>query len=114
MYENIVFSFFSCLCITIIVELVIGFFCGVRKKKDILLIILVNIITNPMVVFVVNLFKIFSPRYVIVILIVLEVSAFVIEGIIYKKYLKKDTNPFFLSLVANFSSYLGGKLISMI
>ena len=40
----------KCLILTIIVELLVALILGIRDKKDIINVILVNIITNPVVV----------------------------------------------------------------
>ena len=39
-----------CLLLTIIIEIIVGLILGIRNKKDIINIILVNIVTNPIVV----------------------------------------------------------------
>ncbi len=105
-----------CLLITLIIELIVAIIIGVRKKKDIFNIILVNIITNPLVVSI-NLY--FSFLYLqkgkIISLIILEILAFLIEGIIYNKYINfNKINPFLLSLVLNVSSFVIGKFIQIL
>ena len=43
------------LILTLIIELTISYIIGIRKKNDIEIIVLVNILTNPIVVFISNI-----------------------------------------------------------
>ena len=102
------------LFLTIIIELFVALLLKVREKKDILNIVLVNILTNPIVVSV-SVF--FNYRYGLmgrkISLIVLELTAYFVEGFIYYKYLKyRKINPFLLSIILNLSSYLIGEVIN--
>lgn len=106
----------KCLLITIVIEVIIGIICGVRKKKDILNIVLVNIFTNPLVVSIpvfITVYVSFKAR--VPVLIILELFAFVSEGFIYKRVLDfKKINPYLLSLILNCGSYFIGELINRI
>ena len=106
----------KCLLITIVIEVIIGIICGVRKKKDILNIVLVNIFTNPLVVSIpvfITVYVSFKAR--VPVLIFLELFAFVSEGFIYKRVLDfKKINPYLLSLILNCGSYFIGELINRI
>ena len=106
----------TCLIITIIVEVFIAYLLKVRDKKDYLNIILVNIITNPLVVlfpYLIYLYHGLTARYLS--LIILELFAFLTEGYIYHKVLKyQKINGFILSLILNLSSYILGDIINII
>ena len=98
----------ECLLLTIIFELTVSIIIGVRNKKDILNIILVNILTNPLVVTIPVYFNV---KYGLlernISLYILEIITVITEGYIYKKVLNyKKINPFVISLVLNLSSYL--------
>lgn len=99
---------------TLVLELLFTFVAGVRNKKDIALVVLVNVLTNP---FVVSMFYVnycyFRWNQVLVIA-VLEVGAVVAEGFCYKWYGNKIKHPFLLSIGANVFSYFTGLLLSMI
>ena len=101
-----------CLGLTIIVELLGALILKVRNRKDFINIILVNILTNPIVVIIpiyIN-FK-FSTIYYYISLIILEITAIIVEGLIYKKYLYyQRLNPFVLSLILNILSYISGEI----
>ena len=112
--DNLPIIMIKCLLCTIVIECIIGYIIGVRDKKDILNIILVNIVTNPIVVSIpiyVMLKYGIDARYKV--LIVLEILAFLTEGIIYSKVLKtKKINPFIISLILNLGSYFIGEVIN--
>ena len=105
-----------CLANTIIIELIIAYILKIRNKKDFINIVLVNIVTNPIVSsipYIIYLF--FGIMYRIISLIILEIWAFVTEGLIYKKYLNyKKINHFILSLILNLSSYTFGVIIDLV
>lgn len=102
--------------LTVIIEICASFIIGIRNKKDLLNIILVNIMTNPLVNFIVIFlnfyFGIFSRN---VGLVILEILAVIVEGFVYKKYLNfKKINPYVLSLILNCSSYFIGEIINLL
>lgn len=102
-----------CLVETILLELLLGFILGVRSKKDIINIILVNVLTNPIVV-VVPIFFLFYWSNVarIFCLVILEILTIIVEGFTYKKVMNyKRLNPFILALFLNIFSYFVGQLI---
>ena len=85
-----------------------------ERKKDYLNIILVNCITNPLVVSIpvfINVRFGLLQRHIS--LIILELLTLFIEGFVYKKVLKfKKMNPYLISLILNISSFLIGELIN--
>ena len=105
-----------CLLLTIVIELTIALILGIRKKLDIINIILVNILTNPLVVSLTNLISINHGKTIsYVFLAIFEIIVVFVEGYIYKKYLSfKKINPFLLSFILNLSSYLIGLLIQLV
>lgn len=105
-----------CLILTIIIEVIIGLILKIKNKKDILNIILVNIITNPIVVSIPVYINIkFGLLERNISLIILEILTLFVEGFIYKKVLNyKKINPYLISLILNMSSYLIGEIINYI
>ena len=105
-----------CLLLTIIIELIIALILGVRDKKDIINIILVNVITNPIVVMSQTLLYIkFGYNIEMIGIAILEVLVVLVEGLIYKKVLNyKKINPILLSLILNALSLLIGELINLL
>lgn len=107
------FYMLRALILTVLIECVIAFILGYRKK-DLINVMLVNIMTNPLV-FIVPVY--FNIKYGIiqrnVVLFILEILALLLEGYVYKKYLSnRKMNPFVLSLLLNISSYLFGVIIN--
>lgn len=114
--DSILRIFIKCLILTIIIELLVAIIIGIRKREDIINILLVNIMTNPLinsVGLVINLnYGIIGYR--IYILIIELINVFV-EGFIYKKYLRtKKINPYLLSFILNLSSFGLGEIINYI
>ena len=103
-----------CLVCTIIIELIIALICGIRDKKDIVNVILVNIMTNPIVVSLPILILLFYGRTMYkIVFYSLEVITVIAEGFVYFKTLKyKKINPFLLSLILNIGSYFIGEVIN--
>ena len=111
--NNIPLTMIVCLSLTILIETLLGIIIGVRKK-DIIIIVLAQVVTNPIVVTVPYLIYIlFGYRYYLISIFVLEILAFLIEGIIYSTSLKfKKINPYVLSLILNICSYGFGLLMN--
>lgn len=114
MIINSLYIMFMCLIITITIEILLAYALKVRDKLDFLNVLLVNILTNPILVITTYMIGIASTKmnqdiftYVFEVLVVLA------EGYIYKKVLKyKKINCFILSLILNIGSYLIGLLIN--
>ncbi len=104
-----------CLLCTIVIECLIALILGYRKK-DLLNVLLVNLLTNPIVSSVPVYFNYYyGLRSRNIILLILEILTFIVEGFIYVKVLqRRKINGFILSLILNLSSYLIGLLISPI
>ncbi|MCL1896486.1 MAG: hypothetical protein FWG03_08070 [Clostridiales bacterium] len=82
--------------------------------KDLLLVVLVNVITNPVVVLLYWLAAAYTEWNAIIILIPLELFAVLFEGCYYKKYGKGFKRPYLFSAAANMFSFWMGMLIQSI
>ena len=102
------------LALTLVLES--GFFLltGKRNKKDLLLVALVNVMTNPAVVLLYWLGATYSGLNLIITILALEVLAVLTEGYIYKKHGQDFKRPYGFSLFANMFSYGTGALLQMI
>ena len=112
--SDLPYYMFKCLVLTIIIELIIAIIIGIRGKKNIINVVLVNIITNPLVVtlpfFLLIVFNYQVYKYSIYFL---EAITLITEGFIYYKVLDyKRINPFIISLILNGASYLLGFVIN--
>ncbi len=101
------------LILTIFIELLISILIGIRKRNDIISIIAVNILTNPMVVFISNVLKSFKIALLYWgIVAIIELIIFFIEGKIYEKVLNfKKLSGFKLSFINNLISFTIGVII---
>ena len=109
-------SFAISLILTLIIELTISYIIGIRKKNDIEIIVLVNILTNPIVVFISNISnQMLDISIYYIIVIFLEICAFFIEAQIFKKLLNfQKISAIKISLINNIASYSIGVLIGII
>lgn len=104
-----------CLSSTIMIELITSLLLGIRNKKDILNVILVNIMTNPLVVSILMYITYNRLFNTTISIIILEILVILTEGFTYKKVLTFDKiNPYVLSLILNISSYFIGGLLNNI
>lgn len=104
-------SLLMSLGLTLLLEIGVALLLGLRRK-DLLVVALVNVVTNPVVVLTLNLCLlsgITPPWYLVA---ALEAAAVVTEGFLYGSCLsRKLCNPFLLSILLNAISYLGGLLL---
>lgn len=104
-----------CLSSTIMIELIMSLLLGIRNKKDILNVILVNIMTNPLVVSILMYITYNRLFNTTISIITLEILVILTEGFTYKKVLTFDKiNPYVLSLILNISSYFIGRVLNNI
>ncbi len=104
----------SLIC-TIVIEVVVALILGYRKK-DIINVLLVNILTNPLLnssIVAINYYYGLKTRNIC--LIIFEILVVLIEGVIYQKYLERNKiNGYILSLILNIASCGLGMLINNI
>lgn len=111
-----ILSLLISLFLTIIIELTVSFIIGIRNKDDMKVVILVNICTNPIVVYIANCLMLFTNDFIYNIgVAILEILVVMVEFVLYKKYLKFDkVSPFAISLINNVISFLIGVIINYI
>lgn len=104
------------LILTIFIELFISIFIGIRKKNDIITIIAVNTLTNPIVVFIANILNTFEIVLLYwTIVIIMEFIVVFIEGKIYEKILNfRKKSGFKLSFINNIISFSIGLIITIL
>ena len=111
---ELLYSLGMSLLLTLVLELGTGYLYGIREKKDIVLLTLVNILTNPLVVLSYYLVVHYSNMNRIAIVIVLEVMAIITEGYYYRTYGKTFTHPMLFALCANIFSFSIGQLLNIL
>lgn len=96
------------LVLTIIIELSFALLVKIRNKTDLLIVILAQIITNPLVVLISNWCFFHTQLQPLIYQIPLEILAILAEWKIYQKFTKTITRPFLFALTANLISYMIG------
>ena len=110
---SLINNLFFALFFTIVIELVVAFLFGFRKKIELITIVLVNLVTNPILNYflLVNDYFSFWPRSMVLI-IFLEVLIVLLEWrlLVYVR-LEKTKKLLLLSALMNFCSYVVGVII---
>lgn len=99
------------LVLTLILEIGFFLFIGKRNKKDLLLVGLVNVITNPAVVLLYWAAVLYTDLNLILVTMVIELWAIVTEGYYYKTRGQDFGHPYFFSIAANAFSFGTGVLL---
>lgn len=103
------------LLLTECIEFLAAMFWRMRNEKDFLLLFLVNCITNPVAVYAAWLARtcglVNGGWQKAVSYLLIEITVVVVEGLIYRQYMKRNKHPFIFSLYLNVISYGMGCLI---
>lgn len=110
---DLVSRLFFSLAVTLAAELTAAYIMHIREKRALTVVALINIATNPPLVFSLALIP-FLKLYAISnwLLVLLEVCAFLIEGAVYKY--SNFQKPFWISFVLNIVSFVGGLLLRFV
>lgn len=105
------------LLLTLLIEWLVAFLWGIRGKKGLLLVTLVNIVTNPAAVLTYWLYRVYCADTSIVVQIGIEIVVVVVEALIYRSFAKEESfrikRPIALGIVANALSWGVGVLWSV-
>lgn len=109
-------SLINSLILTIFIELLTSILIGIRKRNDIISIIAVNTLTNPIIVFISNILYIFKNSLLYWgIIVTIEIIIVFIEGKIYEKVLNfEKMSGINLSFINNSISFIIGVIIVII
>ena len=102
------------LLMTVVLETGFFWLCGKRRKKDLLLVVLVNMLTNPIVVLLYWLAAVYTDWNLTIVTIPLELSAVLVEGYCYGRYGQGFKHPFIFSAGANVFSFGMGLLLRLL
>lgn len=111
MNHDLFIALATSLALTIVLEMAFFFLAGKRNKKDLLLVGLVNTITNPVVVLLFWLAAYYTDWNAVAVMIPLELFALCAEGYYYKKYGRDFKRPYLFSAAANAVSFGMGLLL---
>lgn len=104
------------LALTMVTELAIAFLFGLRTRENVLLVLLVNVLTNPSAVLCNRLCRLYLPYYNRVpVQLVIEAAVIIVEAFVYCRFARDEQrrikSPVLLALTANGCSWLLGVLI---
>lgn len=101
------------LALTLVLELSYARLWGVRDRHDFLLVAAVNVLTNPIVVFV--YYFVWYRRPPVnrgLVTLGMEIWAVVTEALLYRRFARTIKRPWLFALSANAFSYAVGELIN--
>lgn len=108
--EALIISFIA----TVILESAAAYKMGMRKRKNYLLLFLINMLTNPLTVLLYLLMSVYTEIASAVIQIVLEICVVSAEGMIFRRCISQmENNPWIFSLKINLFSYLTGVIVQL-
>lgn len=120
MFLSILSLLATCLVATILIETILAAILGVRGK-DLIIVVLAQIVTNPIVVLVSNLmlylfFQSLERGIFFISLVVMESFAIIAEALMYKFFFKdyRKTSPLVLSAFLNIASVILGLIAELI
>lgn len=115
MIVQIINSMIISFLLTIIIEYIVMEVIIREKKNYLKQFILINLITNPLIVLIFNILSLMNFKHILITIIILEMLVVIVEGKLYKVFLKENKNKWYInSLILNLSSYLVGIVISNI
>lgn len=97
---------------TLVLEEGFGYLLGVRERWDMVLIGLVNLLTNPAVVLLYYVNGIYIKGNQTVVTILLELAAVLAEGLCYRTAARGIRHPWMFAIGANLFSYMAGVVLS--
>ena len=107
--DRIVSGLVTALVLTAVIEAACGFIIGIRSRRGQLVILLANLITNPLLNCILILVSFYiSPSLFYYCLVPLEIIVILAEGAIYRSILRPRMQPFLLSAVLNSCSLFLG------
>ena len=110
--RRIVSSLVSAFALTVVIEAVAAFALGIRSLKSQTIVLLANLITNPLLNCALTAVSFYiSPKAYYWFIFPLEAVAVITEGWIFSSVLRPKMNPFLLSLIVNTCSYFFGTMI---
>lgn len=98
--------------LTILIELLVALFAGYRDRKALKTVLLVQILTNPIVVLISNACVLYTHLPFLAFQLPLEIAAVCAEWQIYRRFASTIKRPFLFSLAANAISYTIGYVLS--
>lgn len=103
------------LSLTLLIEGVVALLWGIRGKKNLLVILLVNVLTNPLAVLVYWLYQVYAGAHSLPVQVIIELAVVIVEAYIYRSFARDDRfqipRPIGLAIVANVLSWGIGRIL---
>lgn len=103
------------LLMTLLVEGLVAFLWGLRGKKSFLLVLLVNVLTNPLAVLVYWLYQVYAGAHSLPVQVIIELAVVIVEAYIYRSFAEDGRfqipRPIGLAIVANVLSWGIGRIL---
>ena len=96
------------LILTLIMEVAFIYLAVTHNRKDLFLAGLANIVTNPLAVALYYLFSRYLNSNRVLVILILEITALLVEAKIYKKFGQNFAHPYLISFSANLLSFGAG------
>ena len=100
--------------LTIVLEETFGWMWGVRNRWDMTLVVLVNVLTNPAVVYLYYMNMIVVGWNRILVTVFLEMAAAAAEGLCYGAAGRGIRHPWLFSAGANLFSFMMGTVLALL
>jgi len=102
------------LLLTLVFEETFALLWGIRGKREIILVLLVNVLTNPPVVLLYYTATGLWHWNAVLVTLILESAAVIVEWRCYRAYSEQVKRPFLFALLVNIFSYAIGCVINLI
>ena len=102
------------LLLTLIFEEIFALLWGLRGRRELGLTALVNCLTNPPVVLLYYTATVFWNWNAVLVTVVLEIAAVLVEWHCYRAFSEQVKKPFLFALLANICSYGIGCIINLL
>lgn len=96
------------LILTLIIEVAFIYLAFTHNREDLFLAGLANIVTNPLAVALYYLFSRYLNSNRVLVILILEITALLVEAKIYKKFGQNFAHPYLISFSANLLSFGAG------
>ena len=114
MVIKIIYSLIYSFTATMFLEYILVKPCYMKQKNVFKSVLMVNLLTNPLVVYIINIYIIFVSNDTAILILFLEICVVIVEGFVYSKLLNTTKiKAYTVSLIANTTAYFIGLLIYM-
>jgi len=100
--------------LTVFMEVTLAFIVGIRSSRDLILVLLVNVFTNPAAVICYYIFTFYTQMSILILKILIEIVVILIEGVYYRRYAGSVKRPFMFSALANILSFGAGLVLNTV